>query len=212
MYHINGGGKGMRYGAEHKQKTRERVLQEAAKAIRLEGPHQVGVAGVMSRAGLTHGGFYAHFKSKDDFVAEAIGQMFVESGGRLAAETEGRTPAEGLRSYINFYLSRSHRDSRESGCPLPFLAADAPRLTGQARERFAAGVAGLRAGLAARLAELGVDHAEDEASSMLSELVGALSLARAEPDLAASDAILRRSRAALRRRYSLDPKQPDLKS
>ncbi len=195
----------MRYRAEHKQKTRERVLREAAKAIRLEGPHQVGVAGVMSRAGLTHGGFYAHFKSKDDFVAEAIGQMFLESAGRLEAETEGLGPVEGLRSYINFYLSRSHRDSRESGCPLPFLAADAPRLTGRARERFAGGVTHLRTALAARLAEIGVDHAEDEASSLLSEMVGALSLARAEPDIDASDAILRRSRAAIRRRYRLDP-------
>ena len=62
----------MRYDAEHKQQTRERVLKEAASAIRAEGPHQVAVAGVMARAGLTHGGFYAHFASKDDLARQAL--------------------------------------------------------------------------------------------------------------------------------------------
>jgi len=195
----------MRYDTEHKQKTRERVLEEAAKAIRLEGPHQVGVAGVMAKAGLTHGGFYAHFKSKDDLVAETIGQMFVEGGKRLSLETDGHDPATALRNYINFYLSRSHRDNRAAGCPLPYLAADAPRLTGRSRERFALGVDTLRQGLAKQLDLMGVDDAQDAAGSMLSELVGALSLARAEPDVEKSDAILRRSRHALRARFNLEP-------
>ena len=72
----------MRYDAEHKRKTRLRVLDEAAMAIREEGPHRLGVAGVMARAGLTHGGFYAHFPSKEAFVSEAIAHMF--EGGPTA--------------------------------------------------------------------------------------------------------------------------------
>jgi len=119
----------MRYGAEHKQQTRERVLTQAAKAIREDGPHQLGVADVMAKAGLTHGGFYAHFKSKDELVAATIDAMFAQGRERMALETSDRTPTEALRNYVNFYLSRSHRDARESGCPLPYLAADAPRLT-----------------------------------------------------------------------------------
>lgn len=194
----------MRYDAEHKQKTRERVLKEAAKAIRAEGPHQVGVAGVMSRAGLTHGGFYAHFGSKEDLVAQAIGQMFAESAERLALESEGKPPAEGLAAYIDFYLSPLHRDARSAGCPLPFLAADAPRLADAARARFAQGVAALEAKLAALLTALGHAGAEDEAASMLAELVGALSLARAEPGLERSNLMLARSKAALKRRLGLE--------
>ena len=194
----------MRYDAEHKRKTRERVLQEAAKAIRAEGPHQVGVAGVMASAGLTHGGFYAHFSSKEDLIAEAIGQMFVEGAERMAMAYQDRPPAEGLSAYVDFYLSRSHRDARTAGCPLPFLAADAPRLAEPARERFAKGVAALEARLAGRLAALAHPRAEEEAASMLAELVGALSLARAEPDKARSDLILRRSKAALKRRFGLE--------
>ena len=194
----------MRYDAEHKQKTRERVLKEAAKAIRAEGPHQVGVAGVMAKAGLTHGGFYAHFSSKDELVAAAIGQMFEESRGKLAETAEGQDPAQALGGYIDFYLSRGHRDTRTAGCPLPFLAADAPRLGDPARERFARGVAGLQAILAGQLARLGHAQAEEEAASMLAELVGAVSLARAEPDPTRSDAILARSKAALKRRFKLE--------
>lgn len=196
----------MRYDAEHKQKTRERVLTEAARAIRAEGPHRMAVAGVMARAGLTHGGFYAHFASKDDLVAAAIDRMFAEVRGRLQAGPD--TPArEALQGYVGYYLSRTHRDSRTMGCPLPFLMADAPRLEPVARERFARGVTALTATLAGHLSDLGWDEAEAEASSMLAEMVGALSMARAEPDPERSDRILEHSRRALRRRYDLETAQ-----
>lgn len=194
----------MRYDAEHKQRTRERVLKAAARAMRAEGPHQVAVAGVMADAGLTHGGFYAHFASKDDLIAQTIAQMFCEGGERMRRATESHEPAEALRRYIDLYLSTAHRDARTGGCPIPFLAADLPRLTEAARTSFATGVAAMRARLAERLRALARPDPESEASSMLAELVGALSLARAEPDPATSDAILDRSRAALKRRLGLE--------
>jgi len=193
----------MRYGPEHKQKTRKRVLTEAARAIREQGPHQVGVASVMSKAGLTQGGFYAHFASKEDLVASAIEHMFGESAQRWAEVTDGRTPQQGLSAYVDFYLSRAHRDARGAGCPLPFLAPDLPRLSEDARRRFAEGMGRLRDRLAGQLALMGRDGPAAEASSLLSELVGALSLARAEIDPAQSDAILERSKAAVKRRFGL---------
>ncbi len=79
----------MRYDSDHKQKTRDRVLKEAANAIRAEGPHRIAVAGVMAKAGLTHGGFYAHFTSKDELVAAAIDTMFGEAQSRFRRETAG---------------------------------------------------------------------------------------------------------------------------
>ncbi len=193
----------MRYAPDHKQKTRERVLTEAARAIRAEGPHQIGVAGVMAKAGLTQGGFYAHFASKEDLVAQAIEHMFRESGQRWSLETEGRTPAEGLSRYIDFYLSRAHRDARGAGCPLPYLAPDLPRLSDEARRHFAAGMGWLRVRMADLIGAIGRDDAEAEASSILAEMVGALSLARAETDPVRSDAILETSRAAVKRRLGL---------
>lgn len=194
----------MRYDAEHKQKTRKKVLRAAASAIRAEGPHRIGVAQVMADAGLTHGGFYAHFASKEDLIAASIGEMFRQGSARFEAETAEVSAAEGLARYIDFYLSASHRDSRGLGCPLPYLAADAPRLAGKSREAFAVGVAGLTERLAGKIGELGRAGADAEAASMLAELVGALSLARAEPDSDRSDAILDVSRAALRRRFGLE--------
>jgi len=195
----------MRYGPEHKQMTRERVLTEAAKAIRAEGPHQIAVAGVMARAGLTQGGFYAHFASKDDLVAQAIDHMFGEAAARWDRETEGKAPLAALAAYVDFYLSPTHRDTRSSGCPLPFLAADLPRLSEDAQRRFATGLAQLRGRIADKFALVGRADPAADASSMTAELVGALSLARADPDRKASDAILERSRAAVKRRFGLEP-------
>lgn len=197
----------MRYDSEHKARTRLKVLDEAARAIREEGPHRLGVAGVMARAGLTHGGFYAHFPSKEAFVAEAIAHMFLGGPTAKLEKMKGQPPRQALVEYIDFYLSRGHRDTRAGGCPLPYLAVDAPRLSDISRERYAGGVAHLTTILATHLAALGRDHAEDEASSTLAELVGALTLARAEPDPGRSDAILERSRAHLKRRLGLEAAQ-----
>jgi len=194
----------VRYDAEHKQNTHKKLLKAAADAIRLEGPHRVGVAGVMAKAGLTHGGFYAHFASKDELVSAAIGQMFEESHARALRETLDKAPDEGLSSYIRFYLSRAHRDAKDIGCPVAALLSDLPRLETSARERFAEGARRLGAILASLLKQLGHEEAQAQADSMLAELVGALSMARAETDPKRSDAILQHSKRSLMRRYGLE--------
>lgn len=193
----------MRYDAEHKQKTRERVLKAAARAIREDGPDRIAVAGIMAEAGLTHGGFYAHFKSKDELVAAAIDETFKDAGTRFAASTDGFSPQEGMVRYINFYLSREHRDVRGAGCPVAALAADLPRLEPMARDRYGRGVAALTAKIEGQLACLGREDAAALAPSIVAELVGALSLARAVSDAEQSDRILQTSRRALRARLGL---------
>ena len=128
-----------RYGPEHKTQSRERVVAEAAKAIREQGAHGISVAGVMGAAGLTHGAFYAHFPSRDALLAAGVDRMFQDSLGRLeSAQAETTDARSALNTYIRFYLSRAHCDARASGCPLPFLSAEAPRLSGETRVRFAA--------------------------------------------------------------------------
>jgi TetR/AcrR family transcriptional repressor of nem operon len=198
----------MRYDAEHKQRSRERVIAEAAKAIRTDGPQGISVAGVMGAAGLTHGAFYAHFNSRDALLAAGIERMFEDGRARLKSETDkGAPPRATLANYIGFYLSRSHRDTRAAGCPLPFLAAEAPRLTGEMRARYAAGVGVLTTGIADLLRQMEVAEPEVTAASVLAEMVGAVSLARAEPDPERSDAILAASRASLKSRLQLDALQ-----
>lgn len=194
----------MRYDAEHKQRTHEKVLKAAAKTIRAKGPDRVAVAEVMAQAGLTHGGFYAHFASKDDLIAAAVGQMFAESHARLVHETENRSPHEALTGYIDFYLSRAHRDARRSGCPIAALSSDLPRLNAKVRNQFADGRQRLIAALAGLLEQTGKRSAHAEANSTFAELLGALSLARMEPDAALSDAILDNSKQSIKRRLGLE--------
>ncbi len=194
----------MRYDGEHKLQTRERVLDAAAKAIRLSGPDKVGVAAVMADAGLTHGGFYAHFKSKDDLVVAAIEHMLVQARSRFAHETAGREPAEALRAYIDFYLSKKYRDARASGCPVAALASDSPRLHDEARAAHARGVQTMAARIAGLLRANGNADAHNLARSAVAELIGALALARIEPDAKQSDEVLAASKRALKRRLGID--------
>jgi TetR/AcrR family transcriptional regulator, transcriptional repressor for nem operon len=193
----------MRYVAGHKDRTRARVLKEAAKAIRAEGPHRIGVAGVMAKAGLTHGGFYAHFDSKDELVVAAMAQMFDEALAKFEQVTGGKPPALALRSYVDFYLSVRHKDARDSACPLSLLAADLPRLDSPARERFASGLSRLTAALANLLFALKGGDCEPLAISALAEMVGALSLARGIDDPRRSKMILKHSRDLLKVRLGI---------
>lgn len=193
----------MRYPADHKRETREKVLAEAARQIKEHGPLGVGVAEIMKRAGLTHGGFYAHFKSKDALVAAAIGKMFDGARARWQRATETRNASGGLAAYIDGYLSPEHRDARETGCPIAALSSDLPRLPKLCRAAHAEGTRNLTERVAITLRELGHRDADAVAASVIAELVGALSIARVEPDEARSDALLAASRRSLRARLGL---------
>jgi TetR/AcrR family transcriptional repressor of nem operon len=194
----------MRYGPEHKQQTHETLLKEAAKAIRRDGPHNLALSKVMKKAGLTNGGFYAHFKSRDDLLAAGIGQMFREQRSRSLLEKEGGSAADNLRAFLDFYLSAEHRDAKTFGCPLAFLGTEAPRLPKAAAKQYATGASALSERLADKLNTLGRPDAADEASSLLGELIGALALSRAEPDAEKSDLILERARRTIGRRLGLE--------
>jgi TetR/AcrR family transcriptional regulator, transcriptional repressor for nem operon len=127
----------MRYSDSHKRETRDRVVGAAARALRLHGPEGVGVNKIMALAGLTHGGFYAHFASRDALIAEAIGAVFEDVEGKFFDRAPiGTDPCVELNEIINGYVSPKHRDLREQGCPLPILSADMARMEPQSRKRF----------------------------------------------------------------------------
>src|SRR6266478_5581039 len=195
----------MRYDDNHKERTRARVLAEAAAAIRSKGAERVGVAEVMAGARLTHGGFYAHFTSKDDLVTEAVTYMFDAAYARFLQHTEGREPAEALANYIDAYLATSHRRDRTHGCPIAALSGDLPNLPELARARFADGTERLVAGFAKLMKKLGAKNAEALAWSAMAAMAGALALSRTVSDAARSTQILRNSRAMVRLRVGLDP-------
>jgi len=183
----------MRYDADQKERTHRQILAEAANAIRTKGPDRVGVAEVMSKLGLTHGGFYAHFASKEDLVAQAITSMFEQGYANFLRKTEGLEPREALEAYVNWYLSQAHRDAPNRGCPLASVSGDLPRLPDAARIRYTEGVERLTAGIAKLIKKLGIKNAEALALSALSEMAGALALARAVSDSERSDWMLQAS-------------------
>lgn len=194
----------MRYDAEHKQKTRERVITVAKQAIRRDGLANLGVAAVMKDAGLTHGGFYAHFASRNALIDAAIEDMLLGAKTRFARITEGLAPAEALAAYIDMYLSLAHRDATTWLCPLPVLSADMSRLKPEMRETFGRTAKGL-ADLLAPLLEQVQPNDPLLPQSVVSELVGALALARAIGPTVESDAVLEASRISLKQRIGLPP-------
>jgi TetR/AcrR family transcriptional repressor of nem operon len=192
----------MRYHSEHKQQTHDKVLRAAARAIREQGPERVSVAAVMAEAGLTHGGFYAHFPSKEALVAASIAYMFERTDARLADSLPGKSPREALVAYIDFYLSEGHCAARDRGCPMAALGSDLPRLDAVSKKTFAAGMARLTKRLAGLLKAMDVDDPRSAADSLRAELLGALLSARL---IGARErkAVLEASRHALRQRFGL---------
>jgi TetR/AcrR family transcriptional regulator, transcriptional repressor for nem operon len=193
----------MRYAETRKDETHKTLLKAAAAQLRAQGPDRLSVTGVMKAAGLTHGGFYAHFKSKDALLVETLGDIFVRSKRRMARLLEGLPPKHALATYIDFYVAVSHRDNVENACPITALNSDMPRQSKRFRALFETGVKGLAAALAGRMTAAGIADADKLAPSILSAMAGAVALSRtiSDPDL--SDELLASARAGIKVRLGL---------
>src|ERR1700761_8350605 len=127
----------MRYSREHKSQTHARIVKRASVKLREKGAHGIGVADLMKEAGLTHGGFYAHFDSRDALMIEAFSHAMDRSTEHWRKQSEG-TPAEKrLVGIVNTYLSPEHRDNPGQGCAVPALAAEIARESTKTRKAFA---------------------------------------------------------------------------
>lgn len=175
----------MRITKEQKQENHDRIVAIASEMFRERGYDGVGVAELMERAGLTHGGFYNHFRSKEDLIAKATMRSFRETGERYA-------DLDAL-AIIDLYLSRQHRDHRADGCPAAALSCEAARQTDNTKVVFGAGIETLINGLKQNMARNGISGpgARAQAISVLAQAVGAVILSRACPDESAlADEIL----------------------
>jgi TetR/AcrR family transcriptional repressor of nem operon len=181
-----------RYDKTHTQRTRASIVEAASRAFRSQGIDQVGVGDVMAGAGLTHGGFYAHFAGKEELVGEACAHALVEAAERRFGPAAEDNPPLTLPAYIRSYLSRSHRDDPATGCVIAALAADLARRSPETRHALTDAVQTYVDGLSTLLPE---DAPEDAAWALLAGLAGTVMLARAVDDPALSDRILRAGRA-----------------
>ena len=175
-----------RYSSDHKAKTYEAIVAATAQRLRIGGIEGVGVASIMADLGLTHGGFYAHFKSRDALLAAALTRLFddaVDTVGRFE-EKYGRQ--EGLSRYADFYLSPKHRDDMTMGCPIPALSGETRRAAPPVRAAFDAGLERLTE----RLGKLMPKGGKKAALALLGEMSGTLSVSRAMGDAKASNEFL----------------------
>ena len=162
-----------------KDESRQRILSSAGTLVREKGIAGTSVSEVMSGAGMTVGGFYAHFPSKEALVAETVSSALCESLDGLKAAAGDRTGAEWLEVVTRSYLSRAHRDNPEAGCPLPATIGEIARADSSVREALAEEIGISVEELASHLREAGFDNPNGEGLALMSTMVGGLTLARA---------------------------------
>jgi TetR/AcrR family transcriptional repressor of nem operon len=192
----------MRYEKGHKEQTRKRVVEVAAAQFRAKGIEGTGVAGLMGEAGLTHGGFYAHFKSKDDLVREALATSHARNREKwIAAIKAARDRHEdGLEALVRSYLQTAHRDQPQAGCSVAALAPEVARNDPETRDIMAQAADEMAVIIASELpSAFSGEHARETAYAIFALMIGTLQLARVTTDRALSAAILKSGQdAALR--------------
>ena len=176
-----------RYWSEHKQATRQRIIETSARRLKRDGIDGAGVATLMADAGLTNGAFYAHFASKEDLVATAVAEQLRAQAGGFGAQPPG---AAGVEQIVREYLSVGHRDHREEGCPSAALLDEIGRCSDTTKQAFTGGVLAVVEDIAARLSPEDPETARLQTLSVYAAMVGTLQLSRALSDQVLSDALL----------------------
>ena len=186
----------MRVSREKAEANRRNVVEVASRLFRQRGYDGIGVADLMGAAGLTQGGFYKQFGSKDDLIVEAS-VAALKSGADRWDDLASSTPALSLAAIIEFYLSAFHRDAKSEGCAIAALGPDAARRSGPLRQAFGDGVQHHLDILSGMIQPDPDEDREEKAMVTLSTMVGALMLSRAVEDRHLSDDILRAATDAL---------------
>lgn len=180
---------------DRRDATHDQILASAGRLLRERGLAATSVAEVMKGAGLTVGGFYAHFASKDALLSEAVRRAAGAMRERLFAGLAGRDPGARFEAVVRRYLSRGHRDDPAAGCPLPAVVGEVASSATAQREALADAVEAMGEGLASQLQGAApTAQARAFAFGLLALFYGGLTLSRAVRDTALSDEILRASR------------------
>jgi TetR/AcrR family transcriptional regulator, transcriptional repressor for nem operon len=179
----------MRYSKDHKQATRQRIVEAAGRRFKEEGIEGAGVAAVMSDAGLTNGAFYGHFTSKEDLVANVLADQL-----RAQRESFDSQPPDraGLEAFIRSYLSPQHRDDCADGCPSAALLDEIARRPAATKRVFTDELTTTMDDIASRLDPTDAEAARTDALALFGQMVGTLQVARALADRELSDQLLAR--------------------
>jgi TetR/AcrR family transcriptional repressor of nem operon len=179
----------VRYSKDHKQVTRQRIVEAAGRRFKQDGIEGAGVAAVMSDAGLTNGAFYGHFASKEDLVANVLADQL--RAQRHSFDTQASDRA-GLEAFIRSYLSPQHRDDCAGGCPSAALLDEVTRRPAATRRVFTDELTATMDEIASALDPMDAGAARADALTLFGLMVGSLQLARALTDRELSDQVLAR--------------------
>jgi TetR/AcrR family transcriptional regulator, transcriptional repressor for nem operon len=177
----------VRYGKQHKQATRRRIVETAGRRFKRDGIDGSGIATLMADAGLTNGAFYGHFASKEDLVATAVAEQLAEQRANASAQTPGRA---GVEQYVRSYLSVAHRDNPDDGCPSAALLDEIGRCPDAVKQAYTDGMLAVIDDIAGRLAPDDPPSARMQTLSVFALMVGTLQLSRALADRQLADQLL----------------------
>jgi len=177
----------VRYGKDHKQATRRRIIETAGRRFKRDGIDGSGVATLMADAGLTNGAFYAHFASKEDLVANVVADQLRGQCEGLSALPPGRA---GVEQFMRAYLSVAHRDDPEAGCPSAALLDEIGRSTDATKQAYTDGLLVVIDDIAARLAPDDPRSARVQTLSVFAMMVGTLQISRALAGRQLADEVL----------------------
>ena len=186
----------MRYSKEHKQETHARIVKKASVRLREKGAHGIGVADLMKEAGLTHGGFYAHFDSRDALVIEAFAYAMDRSTERWRKMASETPPEKRLEAIVDTYLTSLHRDDPGHGCASTSLGPEIARESPKTRKAFAAKLDEMIEMLAAQISGASPKVARKQAMGTLATMMGTIVLSRIAGAGEFSEEILHAGRAA----------------
>jgi TetR/AcrR family transcriptional repressor of nem operon len=186
----------MRYSKEHKLETHARIVKKASVRLREKGAHGIGVADLMKDAGLTHGGFYAHFDSREALVIEAFIYAMDRSIERWRKRTELTPPDQRLAAIIEAYLTPLHRDDPGHGCAIPALGAEIARESPKTRKAFAAKLEQMIDMIAEQISDISPKAARQQAMAVMATMMGSLLMARIAGSGELSESILAAGRDA----------------
>lgn len=180
----------MRYEPQHKARTHERIVRNASRQLRAKGLNGPAVTTLMKASGLTHGGFYRHFGSRDDLVVEAIEESLEELRERLVAAAKQADPGEGWKAMVRSYLSLELCDRPDEGCPIAALAPDMGRTRPALKQRISAAILKLRQELLPFMPGRNPNEKTANFLAIFSSMVGTIAIARTMPNPAIRQGIL----------------------
>lgn len=201
----------MRYSREHKQETHDRIVKKASVRLREKGAHGIGVADLMKEAGLTHGGFYAHFDSREALVIEAFGYAMDRSMEHWRKLTGEAAPEKRLALVAESYLSTLHRDNPGHGCSIPALGAEIARESPKTRKAFAGKLDQMIEMMTDYIPNMPRKAARKQAIATLATMVGTMLLARTAGSNELSDEVLKAGRDSALGGVKREPKVPAAK-